>query len=291
MNWFWQLEHDDQVTEIFPNHSITIGKRSDCTIKTGKRQTATSKNFVTLNLSSTKDYVHVTIIKGATLKCFVDGIKVTATKPQQLKPGKHLFIENDDFDACFKFEPHLIVQTAYEPEKKFWPKTFSFEVDENLDSVKVLLNESLQFENADKKWIKRMELAFDMTKEERDFQTQNQQQDNSFVKPKVPKKVNKRGKKDAENLDEDGELEIETISNKKLSSRGQEDYEMIQEHLRQKALLPENYETPAQKLLKTIEIVKVKQKDISGLKFKPTIRKSIFKQKNIVINRPKLFYE
>ena len=49
MTWFWELEHDDETTEIYPNHAITIGKRSDCTIKTGKRQTATSKNFVTLN--------------------------------------------------------------------------------------------------------------------------------------------------------------------------------------------------------------------------------------------------
>ena len=66
---------------------------------------------------------------------------------------------------------------------------------------------------------------------------------------------------------------------------------MIQEHLRQKALLPENYESAAQKLLKTVEIVKMTQKDISGMKFNPTIRKRIFKQKNIKINRPKLFYE
>ena len=41
---------------------------------------------------------------------------------------------------------------------------------------------------------------------------------------------------------------------------------MIQEHLRQKALLPENYESAAQKLLKTVEIVKMTQKEISGMK-------------------------
>ena len=65
-----------------------------------------------------------------------------------------------------------------------------------------------------------MELAFNMTKESRDFQTQNTsiQSGNSFAKPKVPKKVTKNVKREDLECNDDDGIEIETISSKKLSS-------------------------------------------------------------------------
>merc|ERR1711957_1009120 len=129
MGHLWALKHslNHNLIPIHPARTLTIGKHTECLIKLGKRATKTSKNIISLNLSKCMTKIIVSLQKGATLKVFVTGERVTPAKERVMDSSDELVVEKENFKCEFVFRENLEIKlpVGVELDTRLFPKTWS----------------------------------------------------------------------------------------------------------------------------------------------------------------------
>ena len=138
---FWSFNYELHSTKnsavILPGTTLTIGKNSECSIKLGKRATKTSKQIITVQLSKCLTKLIISLQKGATIKVFVTGEKVTPKTQRLMDSSDELIVEKEDFKAEFVFRENLEFKCPIgaEIDSRVFPRCWRVTEVEDIQSV------------------------------------------------------------------------------------------------------------------------------------------------------------
>jgi len=183
----------------------------------------------------------VSLQKGATLKVFVTGERVTPTKERLMDSSDELVVEKENFKCEFLFRENLEIKlpVGVELDTRLFPKTWEFMEVEDMDGderICVFQGGELVYKYQPDYFHNIIQAIKTGNHADTIEISQSTRGKNSTAKTaKTPGKFSK---------------DDETSST--LSTVGKEDFEACMKHKKQKILLPKNYKTKGQQVFERV---------------------------------------
>lgn len=232
----------------------------------------------------------VSVQKGATLKVFVTGERVTPAKERVMDDSDELIVDSENFKAEFILRENLEIKlpVGVELDTRLFPKTWNFMEVEDMDG-----DEKISVFQGGKLIYKyQPDFFHNIIKS---IKTGAKQADTIEI---VQTSRGKNSTKTAKVIAMFSKKEDETST---LSNVGKEDFNNCMKHKEQGVLLPKNYKTRGQKVFESIclEPASVKDRslsmkiDLTQVLASNTNGKNnrVFKQKHVNIVRGNFVYD